>query len=203
MKAILGKKIGMSRVYNETGQVTAVTLIEAGPCFITQIKKEEKEGYNSIQFGFDKTRKNNKAEKGHLKKAGKDNDNLRHLKELRVEEIKEEKEGQEIKVDIFAKGDKVKITATSKGKGFAGVVKRHGFAGSPKTHGHKHDLRKPGSIGAAYPEHVMKGLKMAGRMGCDKNTLNSEVVDIDKDKNLLILKGGIPGGRNSLVLIKA
>ena len=203
MKAILGKKIGMSRIFDESGNAIPVTLVSAGPCFITQIKKEEKEGYNSIQIGFGVTKKNNKPEAGHLKKAGKENNNLKYLKEIRVDEIGDIKEGQEMKVDGFEKGDKVKITATSKGKGFAGVVKRHGFHGSPKTHGHKHDLRKPGAIGAAYPQHVMKGVKMAGRMSCDKITINSEVIDFDIDKNLIVLKGGIPGSRESLVYIKA
>ena len=165
MKVILGKKIGMSRLFDESGKAIPVTLIEAGPCYVTQIKKVEKEGYNSMQIGYGKTKKNNKPETGHLKKAGKDNNNLKYLKELRIDDLGDIKEGSEIKVDVFEKGDKVKITAVSKGKGFAGVVKRHGFHGSPKTHGHKHDLRKPGAIGAAYPEHVMKGMKMAGRMG--------------------------------------
>jgi len=203
MKVILGKKIGMSRLFNKSGKAIPVTLITAGPCYVTQIKKAEKEGYNSMQIGYGRTKKNNKPEAGHLKKAGKDNNNLKYLKELRIDDLGDIKEGSEIKVDVFEKGDKVKITAVSKGKGFAGVVKRHGFHGSPKTHGHKHDLRKPGAIGAAYPEHVMKGMKMAGRMGGDKVTLNSEVIDLDKDKNLIVLKGGIPGACESLVFIKS
>ncbi len=202
MKVILGKKIGMSRIFNKEGKAIPVTLITAGPCYITQIKKTDKEGYNSLQIGYGKAKKINKPVAGHLKKVAKDN-NLKYLREIRVAEIKDEKEGQEIKVDVFEKGDLVKISAISKGKGFAGVVKRHHFAGSPKTHGHKHDLRKPGSIGAGYPEHVIKGLRMAGRMGGDRVTLNSEVVDLNKDKNLIVLKGGIPGARESLVFIKA
>ena len=171
MKVILGKKIGMSRIFNKEGKAIPVTLITAGPCYITQIKKTDKEGYNSLQIGYGKAKKINKPAAGHLKKVAKDN-NLKYLREIRVAEIKDEKEGQEIKVDVFEKGDLVKISAISKGKGFAGVVKRHHFAGSPKTHGHKHDLRKPGSIGAGYPEHVIKGLRMAGRMGGDRVTLN-------------------------------
>lgn len=202
MKVILGKKIGMSRVFDKNGNAIPVTLVTAGPCYVTQIKKIDKEGYNSFQIGYGKAKKINKPEAGHLKKAGKDN-NLKYLKEIRVDEIKDEKEGQEIKVDVFEKGDLVKISSVSKGMGFAGVVKRHKFHGSPKTHGHKHDLRKPGSIGAGYPEHVIKGMKMAGRMGGDKVTLNSEVVDLDIEKNLIVLKGGIPGARESLVFIKA
>jgi large subunit ribosomal protein L3 len=202
MKAILGKKVGMSRIFDKDGQAISATIIEAGPCYISQIKNKEKDGYNSLQIGFDRTKKNNKPEAGHLKKAGSGNNNLKYLKELRVDKLDDFKEGQEIRVDVFAKGDKVKITAKSKGKGFAGVVKRHHFAGSPKTHGHKHDLRKPGSIGSGYPEHVIKGLRMAGRMGNDQVTLNSEVVDLNKDKNLIILKGGIPGAKNSLVFIR-
>ncbi len=202
-KVIIGKKIGMSRIYNEKGKAIPVTLVTAGPCYVTQIKKVEKEGYNSLQIGFSETAKNNKPRTGHLNKALKGKDKLRYLRELRVDELNDVKEGQEIKVDVFEKGDKVKIIAKSKGMGFAGVVKRHKFHGSPKTHGHKHDLRKPGSIGAGYPEHVIKGLRMAGRMGGDKVTLNSEVIDLDVDKNLIILKGGIPGARESLVFIKS
>jgi large subunit ribosomal protein L3 len=202
MKVILGKKIGMSRVFDKNGNAIPVTLVTAGPCYVTQIKKIDKEGYNSFQIGYGKAKKINKPEAGHLKKAGKDN-NLKYLKEIRVDEIKDEKEGQEIKVDVFEKGDLVKISSVSKGMGFAGVVKRHKFHGSPKTHGHKHDLRKPGSIGAGYPEHVIKGMRMAGRMGGDKVTLNSEVVDLDIEKNLIVLKGGIPGAKESLVFIKA
>lgn len=203
MKAILGKKIGMSRTFNENGDAVPVTLVKVGPCFITQIKSQKKEGYNAVQIGYSKAKKLNKPKKGHLKRAKKDNESLKYLKEIRVEEISELKEGQEIKADIFEAGDKVKITSTSKGKGFAGVIKRHGFHGSPATHGHKHDHRKPGSIGAAFPEHVMKGMKMAGRMGGDKVTLNSKVVNIDKKKNLIALKGNVPGAKESLVLIKA
>lgn len=192
----------MSRVFDKNGNAIPVTLVTAGPCYVTQIKKIDKEGYNSFQIGYGKAKKINKPEAGHLKKAGKDN-NLKYLKEIRVDEIKDEKEGQEIKVDVFEKGDLVKISSVSKGMGFAGVVKRHKFHGSPKTHGHKHDLRKPGSIGAGYPEHVIKGMRMAGRMGGDKVTLNSEVVDLDIEKNLIVLKGGIPGAKESLVFIKA
>lgn len=203
MKAILGKKIGMSRVYTDNGKVVSVTLVEAGPCFITQIKKKEKEGYNAFQIGYGKAKKLNKPNKGHLKKSQKDKENLKYLREIRVEDLNDLKEGQEIKNDIFTEGDKVKITSKSKGKGFAGVMKRHGFHGSPKTHGHKHDHRKPGSIGAAFPEHVMKGVKMAGRMGGGKVTLNSEIIKIDTEKNLIALKGNVPGARNGLVLIRA
>lgn len=201
MRAILGKKIGMSRVYSETGDIIPVTLVEAGPCLVTQIKKEDKDKYNAIQIGYGKAKKLNKPQKGHLKKISKDT-NVKYLQEIRVEECGDVKEGQEIKVDIFKTGDKVKITSKSKGKGFAGVIKRHGFHGSPATHGHKHDHRKPGSIGAAFPEHVMKGLKMAGRMGGEKVTLNSEIIDINSEKNIIVLKGAIPGARENIVLIK-
>lgn len=202
IKTILGKKIGMSRIYDKEGNAVSITLIEAGPCFITQIKRKEKESYNAVQIGYGRAKKNNKPRQGHLKKINKNLIALKYLKEIRTDNLEDLKEGQEIKVDIFQEGDKIKITSKSKGRGFAGVIKRHGFHGSPETHGHKHDHRKPGSIGAGFPEHVIKGMKMAGRMGGDKVTLNSEVITVDKDKNLIALKGAVPGARNSLVFVR-
>lgn len=206
MKMILGKKIGMTRIFEEDGTVVPVTLITAGPCFVTQIKTKEKDGYDAVQIGFDKTKKNTKPQVGHLKKAGKELVNLKFVREFKInnpERLKDFKEGQEINVGIFKKGDQVTVTGVSKGKGFTGVMKRYGFHGSPKTHGHKHDHRAPGSIGASFPEHVLKGMKMAGRMGNKRVTIkNLKVVDVDEEKKILALKGAVPGARNSLVLIK-
>lgn len=202
MKMILGKKIAMSRSFNKNGNVVPVTLIQAGPCFVTQIKREEKEGYNAVQIGFDKAKKLSKPEQGHLQKLGKELACLKYLKEFRVENPNKFKEGQRITVDLFKEGDKVSVTAFSKGRGFAGVVKRHGFHGQSQTHGHKHDIRKPGSIGSGFPEHVIKGMRMAGRMGAEQVTLrNLEIVNIWKEKNLIAVKGAVPGARNGLVWI--
>lgn len=192
----------MSRSFNKNGDVIPVTLIQAGPCFVTQIKKKDKEGYDAIQLGFGKEKNPTKPEQGHLKKINKDLANLKYLKEFRVENPNEFKEGQSITVELFREGDKVLVTSFSKGRGFAGVVKRHGFHGQTQTHGHKHDVRKPGSIGSGFPEHVIKGMRMAGRMGGAQVTLrNIEIININKEKNLIALKGAVPGARNGLVWI--
>jgi len=186
MKFILGKKLGMTQVY-KGDNVTPVTLIETGPNFVTQIKTKEKDGYNAIQVGFGTKKEKNikKPQKGHLKKIEK---NLRWLKEFRIENP-ELKIGDEIKSDIFVPGDKVNVIAISKGKGFQGVQKdRH---------------RAPGSIGASWPQHVIKGMKMAGRMGGDKVTVkNLEIIEIDNENNLIALEGAIPGRKGTLVMIK-
>jgi len=201
MKFILGKKIEMTQKYKEDGQVVPVTVVSAGPCFITQVKSLEKDGYKSVQVGYQEAKRVNKPKAGHLKDGIK----ARYLREFRVEEdLPEIKRGQKITVMIFAKGDKVKVTGNSKGKGFQGVVKRHGFHGHNTTHGTKDQVRHPGSIGAGGVQHVVKGKKMAGRMGGDKVTLkNLEIIDIDPAKNLLYIKGAIPGSRNGLVEIFA
>lgn len=199
MKFILGKKIGMSQMF-ENDEVVPVTLVEAGPVFITQIKDEEKDGYKAVQVGFDKKKDKNvsKAVKNHLK----DLDTFRHLKEFRTEE--EYKRGDKIDISIFETGQFVKVSGISKGKGFQGVVKRHGFAGGPKTHGQKHSHRAPGSIGATGPQRVMKGKKMAGRMGGDRITLKkSKIISVDPEQNLLVLKGQVPGRKNTLLEIRA
>lgn len=201
MKFILGKKINMSQIFEEDGRVIPVTILEAGPCKIIQIKTKEKEGYNALQIGFDQKKRISKPLKGHFKGLG----SFRYLREFKVEEegdLKKYKIGDEINISIFEKGDRVKITGISKGKGFAGVVKRHGFRGSPASHGTKHTLRAPGSIGATDPGRVFKGKKMAGRMGRKNVTIKGlKVVEIDPKKNLLTLSGAIPGARNSLVEI--
>jgi len=195
MKFILGRKIGMSRVFSEDRKVMPVTLIEAGPCVVTQVKTEEKDGYRAVQVGFGEKKKINKPLMGHLKNLGR----FRYLKEIR--DIKEDiKIGDKIDAGVFEEGDKVRVIGISKGKGFQGVMKRHGFHGSPATHGHKHDHRAPGSIGSAFPEHVLKGKKMAGRMGSDQIMVKGlKIIKVDKENNLLAIKGAVPGKRGALV----
>lgn len=206
MKMILGRKVGMTRVYDRAGKIQPVTLVSAGPCFITQRKDIDRDGYFAIQIGFGKKKKITKAERGHLDRADKKFPNFKYLKELRIkkkEDFEKFKEKREIKVNDFEEGEKVEVFGISKGRGFAGVIKRYGFHGQSKTHGHKHDLRKPGSIGSTDLERVRKGLRMAGRMGQDKVMLrNLEVIKIDSENNLLAIKGAVPGAKNGLVIIK-
>ena len=192
----------MSQIFvkNQNGsKVIPVTLIESDTCVVTQIKTKEKDGYESVQVGFGKRKKINKPIIGHLKNIRK----VRHLREFRIKnEVKKYNIGDEIKVSVFKAGDKVKVTGTSKAKGFQGVMKRHSFKGGPASHGQKHSKRKPGSIGSCYPEHVVKGKKMAGRMGGISATqLGLEVVEVDSGKNVLLIKGSIPGKTGSLVKI--
>ena len=207
MKFIIGKKQEMTQIW-QGDQVIAVTTVFAGPWRITQLKTEEKDGYNAVQLGFGerKTKNINKPQKMHLKKAGVNIDNkttLHNLREFRVEEVNTDIElGNVVKVDTFEAGDKIQITGTSKGKGFQGVVKRHGFKGTNEQHGNKDQSRMPGSIGATGPAHVFKGTRMGGRTGGDKVTMRTlEIVQVDQENNILYIKGGIPGARNGLVLI--
>jgi len=196
MKGIIGKKLGMSQIYDKEGRNIPVTLIQAGPCFVTQIKER------SIQIGFDKAKKIKKPLKGHLAKA-KVNP-VRVLKEISISKGEEYILGQELKVDIFKEGDYLDITGMSKGKGFAGVMKRWGFAGGPASHGSK-SHRRVGSIGSgsAYPSRVLKGKKMPGRMGRDRITVqNLEVMKVEPEKNLLLVKGAMPGARGGYLIIK-
>ncbi|MEA2097769.1 MAG: 50S ribosomal protein L3 [Patescibacteria group bacterium] len=202
MKFILGEKIGMSQVFvdnEESKEVVPVTLIEAGPCVVTKIATKEKDGYEGVQIGFLEKKKINKPLAGHLKDLGK----FRYIKEFRTEKSdKEYKLGDKVDASIFEAGDKVKVIGTSKAKGFQGVMKRYGFKGGPASHGQRHSNRKGGSIGSAFPEHVIKGKKMAGRMGGEQVTqLGLKVVSIDKNKNLLIIKGAVPGNNGVLVKI--
>ena len=190
----------MSQVFDESNNVIPVTLIEAGPCFVIQIKNKEKDGYEAIQIGFEevKDKKAKKPQKGHFKKSGLKKI-CHYLKEFPQNGLKQ---GDEINVSIFNKGEIVSVSGISKGKGFQGVVKRHGFKGAPASHGTKHNLRAPGSIGSAFPERVFKGKKMAGRMGSDRITIKGlEVVEIDKDNNLLVVKGAVPGKKGALLEI--
>ena len=203
MKGILGKKVGMTQVFDENGAVVPVTIVEAGPCFITQKKTVEKDGYNAIQVGFSGVpeKRLNKPFNGHLKKSGVSA--VKYLREFRVDDPDVYEEGQQIDVSVFNVGDKVDVTGTSKGKGFAGVVKRHHFRGGPKTHGQSDRWRAPGSVGAgSTPGRVFKGVRMAGRMGNDRVTVqNLRVALVDPEKNLLGIKGAVPGGKNGLIII--
>ncbi|MBN1375160.1 MAG: 50S ribosomal protein L3 [Dehalococcoidia bacterium] len=199
MSGILGKKIGMTQLYRENLEI-AVTAIEAGPCCVTQVKTAEKDKYNAVQIGFGESKKISKPEKGHLK----DNGNYRYLREFRLDDVKEYQVGQKIDVSIFKAGDIVHVEGISKGKGFAGGVKRHHFKGGPKTHGQSDRHRAPGSIGSGTtPGRVLKGLRMAGHMGACKVTVRSlEVVEVDHAKNIVLLKGAVPGAKGGLLLIE-
>ncbi len=199
MAFILAKKIGMTQRFHENGNVIPVTIVEAGPCVITQVKTADKDGYSAVQIGFGIAKRSTKARQGHVK----DLPAVQHLKEVRVDDAKDLARGTTIDASTFAVGNVVQVTGTAKGKGFQGVVRRHGFRGGPASHGHKDNLRMPGSVGATFPQHIMKGLRMAGRMGGQKSTvINLDVVEVDKEKNLIALKGAVPGSRGSLLLIQ-
>lgn len=202
MKGILGKKLGMTQIFTEEGIVVPVTVVEAGPNVVTQVKTVEKDGYNAIQVGFEdaKEKSLNKPQKGHLAAA---NVLKKHLKEFRVDAVEEFTVGQEIKADLFAAGEKIDVTGTSKGKGFQGPIKRHGQSRGPESHGSRYH-RRPGSMGAcSFPGRVFKNKKLAGHMGSVKVTVqNLEVVKVDTDKNLILVKGAIPGPKGSMVTIK-
>lgn len=193
----------MTQIFTEEGKVIPVTMVEAGPCMVTQIKTVEKEGYDALQLGFGavKEKKVSKPQKGHFE--SKNLEPRRHLAELRVEDPAGYQLGQEITVDIFAKGDHVDITGRSRGKGFAGVIKRYNFRGGPASHG-AHFHRAPGAIGAcATPSRVFKGTRMPGRMGAERVTaLNLEIVDVKTERNLLLLRGSVPGPDGGLLLIR-
>lgn len=205
MRGIIGRKIGMTQVFDDVGNAHAATVIEAGPCYVTQVKTLESDGYNAVQVGFEEKREklSTKPERGHVAKA-----NLkpfRVLKEFRDFESKEPlQSGAAIKADIFSEGESVSITGVSKGRGFAGVIKRHGFSGGPKTHGQSDRWRAPGSIGqSSWPSHVMKGMRMGGRMGGKNVTVkNLHILKIDSENNLIIIKGAIPGANKGIVLIR-
>lgn len=210
MKGLLGHKVGMSQVFDETGAVTPVTLVQAGPCYVTQIKTVEKDGYNSIQVGFAETseKRLSRGELGHLGRLNSDDKTelplMKHLKEFRVEDVEGYEVGQKLTVDLFEVGGKLDVTGRAKGRGFAGVVKRHGFAGGPKTHGQSDRWRAPGSIGSTSTmARVMKGMKMAGRMGNNTKTIqNLKVIRIDAERNLIAVKGAVPGPKGGLVVLR-
>jgi large subunit ribosomal protein L3 len=199
-QGIIGKKLGMSQIFRDDGKLEAVTVIEAGPCVVTQVKTKAKEGYNAVQLGFGEAKRLNSPQRGHLKGLGQ----FKYLREFRLDDTGGVEVGQKIDVSLFKAGDLVDVTGVSKGKGFAGVVKRHHFAGGPKSHGQSDRHRAPGSIGATTsPGRVFKGLRMAGHMGNQRVTVrNLEVLEADPTRNLLLVKGAVPGGRNSLLMIK-
>ena len=204
MAGLIGKKVGMTRIFDEEGAAVPVTVVEAGPCPVLQIKTTETDGYTAVQLGFgaQKDKRANKAEKGHAAKAGVDVA-PRLVREFDISDGDEYEVGQAITVEIFGSGDTVKVVGTTKGKGFQGVVKRWGFAGRPASHGHPMS-RTPGSIGPGTdPSRVLKGKKLPGRMGGVRATIgNLKVVRVDLERNLLFIKGGVPGSRNSFLLIQ-
>ena len=204
MAGLIGKKIGMTRVFDDGGAAVPVTVVEAGPCPVLQIKSEETDGYAAVQLGFgaQKDKRANKAEKGHAAKAGVEAA-PRLVREFPLSGDAEYEIGQAITVEVFEAGDTVRVTGTSKGRGFQGVVKRWGFAGRPASHGHPKS-RIPGSIGPGTdPSRVIKGKKLPGRMGGVRVTIsNLKVVRVDLERNLLFIRGGVPGSRNSYLLIQ-
>lgn len=202
-KGILGKKIGMTQIFREDGKVVPVTVVQAGPCYILQKKTEASDGYNAIQVGFEEKRENlaNKPVRGHLKKAG--NKILRYIREFRTNDVDSYEIGQEIKADIFSEGDKVDVVGTSRGKGFSGMHKRHGGRRGPMGHGSKYHHRT-GSMGAKGPARVFKGRNLPGRKGGVRVTVqNLEVVRVDTDKNIILVKGCVPGAKKSLLILKS
>jgi large subunit ribosomal protein L3 len=203
MRGLIGKKVGMTQVYNESGNLIPVTVIEAGPCVVTQVKTADKDGYDAVQVGFGerKEKHTTKQMQGHFNKAKVTP--KRVLAEFDVVPGFEYKLGQAFGASLFKEGDVVKVSGITKGKGFAGVMKRHGFAGGPKTHGQKEYYRSPGSIGqASDPSRVFKGMKMAGQYGNKRDTkLNLVVVKVDQEKNHLLVKGSVPGPNNGIVYI--
>ena len=204
-KAILATKVGMTQIFDENGALVPVTVLQAGPCVVTQVKTVENDGYEAVQVGFvDKREKLvNKPVKGHFDKAGVSY--KRYVRELKLENAGEYSVKDEIKADVFAAGDRIDATAISKGKGFQGVVKRHGFGGvGQTTHGQHNRARKPGSIGAcSYPAKVFKGMRMGGQMGGNRVTVqNLQVLKVIAEHNLLLIKGSVPGCKGSIVIIE-
>ena len=196
---MMGRKLGMTQIFRDNGRAEAVTVVEAGPCTVVQVKTQDKEGYNAAQLGFGKAKSLKSPQRGHLKDLGE----FKYLREFRLEDTEGVNVGDNVDVSLFQTGDLVDVTGVTKGRGFAGTIKRHGFAGGPKTHGQSDRHRAPGSIGAsASPGRVLKGTRMAGHMGCDRVTVkNLEVVQTDPERNLLLVRGAVPGAKNGLLLI--
>ncbi len=216
MKGLIGKKVGMTQIFDDAGVVTPVTIIQAGPCFVTQVKDEKNDGYSAVQVGYGEVspKRLTKGQQGHLglaakgEKKGRRKDKgipaVRHLREFRTNSAGEYQVGQQLTVEQFTIGEKVDVVGKTKGKGFAGVVKRHGYAGGVRTHGQSDRWRAPGSIGSATEmSRVPKGKTMAGRMGNERLTAqNLEVVRIDAERNLIAIKGAVPGAKGGLVIIR-
>ena len=201
INALLGKKLGMHRILDPNGAVVGATIVTAGPCYVTQLKTAERDGYEAVQIGFEESEKLNKPRIGHLSGVPK----LRHLREVRAESDSDLTLGQKFDASLFEVGDVVDVIGTSKGKGFAGVMKRHGFHGLRASHGVERKHRSPGSIGAcATPGRVFKGVRMAGRMGNVRYTVqNLTIQAVDPEQNLILVKGAIPGPKGSLVLVRS
>jgi len=201
---IIGKKIGMTQLFQENGETVAVTAIQAGPSVVTQVKSRDKDGYDAIQVGFVESKvkqsKLSSPQRGHLRAL----ENVRYLREFRADDISSVKHGDKVDVSFLKHGDLINVTGISKGRGFAGVVKRHHFAGGPKTHGQTDRHRAPGSIGATtFPGRVLKGMRMAGHMGNRRVTArNLEVIQADRERNLLLVKGAVPGANGGLLIIE-
>jgi len=201
-KGILGRKIGMTQIFTDEGRALAVTVVEAGPCPVVQKKTVATDGYNAIQIGFSFLRESlsNKPRKGHFQKASLKP--MRYVREFKISDVESYEIGQEVKVDLFTAGDKIDVVGTSKGKGFAGMIKRHNASRGPMAHGSKYH-RRTGSLGAKGPARVFKGRELPGRMGGERVTIqNLEVVRIIADKNLILIKGSVPGANKSLLIIK-
>lgn len=204
MSGLLGKKIGMTRIFDESGNVIPVTVVKVGPCYVTQVKTLENDGYRAVQLGFDTSKKEKSTAKpimGHLKKAGVPP--VRLFKEFPIEESAEFKLGDVIKADMFKPGDPIKVSGLGKGRGFTGAMKRHNFSGAQTTHGQSDRTRAPGSLGqSSYPSRVFKGMRMAGRMGNTRVSVKGlVVVKVDAENDLVFIKGAVPGARNSYVEI--
>lgn len=218
MKTLLGYKVGMTQVIEDDGTVVPVTVLQAGPCYVTQVKTGNSDGYDAVQMGFDvgKERRLSQGQRGHLgllksdkkhpkRKANRGIPAVRHLREFRTNEAESYEIGQTLTVEQFAQGEQVDVTGKTKGRGFTGVMKRHGFGGGPKTHGQSDRARAPGSIGATSGmSRVHKGMRMAGRSGNERYTsMNLEVVRIDAEQNLIAVKGSVPGAKGGLVIIRS
>ncbi|MBA2775665.1 MAG: 50S ribosomal protein L3 [Chloroflexia bacterium] len=198
---LIGRKLGMTQIFDEQGLARPVTVIEAGPCVVTQVRNHAKDGYDAVQLGFGIAKRLNKPQSGHVRASGHQ---VKTLREFKTDDYSGVEVGQVFKADTFSVGEVIDVTGTSKGRGFQGVMKRHGFHGGPKTHGQSDRARAPGSIGAsATPGRVFKGMKMAGRMGNDRVTVqNLTVLRVDAERNLLLVEGSVPGPNNGTLLIK-
>ncbi len=201
IQGLIGKKLGMSQIFDESGLAHPVTVLEVGPCVVTQVKTDERDGYNALQLGFGLDKRLNSPERGHRKESGFMSKTLR---EVEADDVTEFSVGQVITADAFSAGELIDVIGTSKGRGFQGGVKRHGFHGGPKTHGQSDRLRAPGSIGSsATPGRVWKGMRMAGRMGNDRVTVqNLKVLRVDTERNLLLVEGSVPGANEGVVLVR-
>ena len=205
IQALLGRKLGMTRIFDENGVVTASTLVEAGPCFVTQLRTPERDGYLAVQLGFGDKRRPNSPERGHLKAAGlPDRSGLEALREVPADSLDDLELGARVDASMFAQGEVVDVIGTSKGKGFAGVMKRHNFRGGPKTHGQSDRWRHSGSIGSGTtPGRTFKNMRMAGHLGDARVTVkNLRILSVDPERNLVALRGAIPGPKGVLVLIR-